>query len=138
MQITHEGLGEQESAGGHRGGGGSRVKCIQGMHSVAVLAAIKPLAAEWTGYPSIPPGTDALPSSCDTVRRSCSQPFGTVIPPGVLHRETKPPRSLLSHVRCSKIKCCASETLSVGFEEVWRHSCQVKSRHSKGAEKKLR
>lgn len=81
MQITHEGLGEQESAGGHCGGGGSRVKCIQGMHSVAVLAAI-----EWTGYPSIPPGTDALPSSCDTVRRSCSQPFGTVIPPGVLQR----------------------------------------------------
>lgn len=136
MQITHEGLGEQESAGGHCGGGGSRVKCIQGMHSVAVLAAVDRLPLDSTGHGRVafklrhgPPELFAAIRDGDSTRRTAAHKQ---------HRETKPPRSLLTHVRCSKIKCCASETLSVGFEEVWRHSCQVKSRHSKGAEKKLR
>lgn len=129
MQITHEGLGEQVSAGGCCGGGGSRVKCIQGMHSVAALAAIKPLQQSgqvnisWPVTPwfhrarmrciqaaTQPPELFAAIWDSDSTRRTAVHKQ---------HRETKPPRSLLTHVRCSKIKCSASETLSVGFEEVW-------------------
>lgn len=93
---------------------GSRVKCIQRIHSVAGLAAVKRL--QQSGQVSISwPVTQWFHRV-----HICCVGAATQLPELTIRDSNSTRRSL------------ASEMLSVGFEELWM---PLKGRHQKGAEK---